>query len=103
MVALVTVWPEVLKRSSNCLPDEQSPLVRTLKLVLLHWAKNSPSVDLSNILRVLYCWGDNSVTDEELKDLGSQLIKRLLEEGLACVSIGKGKKKKRCSLLVQHN
>ena len=89
---MVTVWPEVLKTSSHCLSDEQCPLVRTLKLVLLSWAQKSQSADLGNILRALCCWGDDLVTVEELKDLGSQIAKRLHDERVASVSIGKGKK-----------
>ena len=91
VVAMVTVWPEVLERSSDCLPTEQPPLVRTLKLVLLNWAKNSPIADIGNILRALCSWGDDSVTEEELKDHGSQLIKGLHEEGVASISIDKGR------------
>ena len=88
---MVTVWPEVLKTSSYCLSDEQCPLVHTLKLVLLSWAQKPQSADLGNILRVLCCWGDDSVTEEVLKDLGLQLIKLLHEERAASVRIGTGK------------
>lgn len=91
VVTMVTVWPEVLKTFSDCSRGKQSPIAHTLKLVLLHWAQKSPSANLGNILRVLCCWGDDSVMEEELKHFGLQLIQPLHEERVTNVSIGKGK------------
>ena len=91
VVAMVAVWPEVLKTSSDCSRGKQSPLAHTLKLVLLYWAQTSPSADLGNILRVLCCWEDDSVAEDELKRFGLQLIQPLREEAVeANVGLGKG-------------
>ena len=91
VVTMITVWPEVLKTSSGCSRGKQSPLAQTLKLVLLNWAQKSPPKDLGNILGVLCCWGDDSVTEEEMKRFGLQLIQPLREERVANLSLGKGK------------
>lgn len=93
IVTMVTVWPEVLKTRSDILSAEKSPLVRVLKLVLLNWTHTSPSADLGDILRVLCCWEDDCVTEEELRSFGLQLVKWLCEEGGAAVSTGRGKVK----------
>lgn len=91
VVTMVTVWPEVLKMSSDCSRGKQSPLARTLKLLLLYWAQTSPSADLGNILRVLCCWEDDLVTEDVLRRFGLQLILLLREEGVgANVVLGKG-------------
>jgi len=88
---MVTVWPEVLKSSFDCSRGKQSPLAHTLKLVLLYWAQKSPSDDLGNILRVLCCWEDDPVAEDELKRFGLQLIQPLRDEGVeANVGLGKG-------------
>ena len=88
---MVTVWPEVLKMSSDCSRGKQSPLAQTLKLLLLYWAQTSPSADLGNILRVLCCWEDDLVTEDVLRRFGLQLILPLREEGVgANVVLGKG-------------
>ena len=89
---MVTVWPEVLKTSSDCSRGKQSPLAHTLKFVLLYWAQKCPSGDFGNILRFLCCWEDDLVTEEELKRFGLQLVQPMREEGVVGnVGIGKGK------------
>ena len=91
VITMVTVWPEVLKTSSDCLRGKESPLAHTVKLVLLYWAQESSSADLGNILRVLCCWEDVLVTVDELKRFGLQLIQPLREEGVVGnVGLGKG-------------
>ena len=91
VVTIVTVWPEVLKTSSDCSNDKLSLLVRTLKMVLLNWAESSSS-DLGNILRMLCCWGEEPVSQETMKGFGLQLIECLLHEKMASVCINKGKR-----------
>ena len=91
LVTIVTVWPEVLKTSSDCSRGKQSPLAQTLKLLLLYWAQTSPLADLGKILRVLCCWEDDLVPEDVLRRFGSQLIQLLREEGVgANVVLGKG-------------
>jgi len=87
VVAMVTVWPEILKTSPSCLYDEQSPLFQTLKLVLLNWSDSS-SQELGNILRSLCGWGVEPVTQEMVKDLALQLTRWLLDESRRSVYIG---------------
>ena len=92
VVTMVTVWPEILKSSSACSRGQQSPLAQTLKLVLLYWAQKSTSGDRGNVLRVLCCWGDDLITEEELKRFGLQLIQPFRGERVeASVVLGKGK------------
>ena len=91
LVTMVTVWPEVLKTSSDSSRGKQSPLAQTLKFLLLYWAETSPSAGLGKILRVLCCWEDDLVTEDVLRRFGSQLIQPLREEGVgAQVVLGKG-------------
>ena len=90
VVAMVTVWPGILKTSPSCLYDEQSPLFQTLKLVLLNWSDSS-SQELGNILRSLCGWGVEPVTQEMVKDLALQLTRWLLYESRCSVYIGEGK------------
>lgn len=91
VVSMVTVWPEVLKTSPNCLCDEQWPLVQTLKIVLLNWADSASSTNLGTILRTVCCWGDDPVMQETVQDHGLQLITWLLNESMTSVRIGEGK------------
>jgi len=89
---MITVWPEVLKSSSACSRGQQSPLAQTLKLLLLYWAEKYTSGDLGNVLRVLCCWEDDLVTEEELKRFRLQLIQSFRGERVeASVVLGKGK------------
>ena len=91
VVAMVTVWPEVL-RSSPDISDEHLSLARTLLVVLLNWA-DSFSNDLGNILRTFYRWGSDPVTHGTVKDLGLELMERLQDESFTnvCINEGKGK------------
>ena len=90
VVAMVTVWPEILRASRDCWSDDKLPLARTLQVVLLSWA-DSFSSELGNILRRLCCWGGDPVTQETLKDLGARLVKKLHEESLISVCISQGR------------
>ena len=90
VVAMVTVWPEILKSSPSYMFDEQLSLARTLLVVLLNWT-DSFSNALGNILRTLYSWGSNPVTDGTVKDLGLGLMKRLQDESFSNICIDEGK------------
>lgn len=90
VVAMVTVWPEILRASCDCSSAEELPLARTLQVVLLNWA-DSFSNEHENILRRLCCWGGDPVTQETLKDLGARLVKKLHDESLISVCISQGR------------
>lgn len=89
VVAMVTVWPEILRSSPSYMSDEQLSLARTLLVVLLNWADSFSNV-LGNILRTLYSWGSDPVTDETVKDVGLGLMKRLQDESFTNVCIDEG-------------
>ena len=90
VVAMVTVWPEILRSSPSYISDEQLCLARTLLVVLLNWADSFSSA-LGNILRTLYSLGSDPVTVETVKDLGLGIMKRLQDESFSNVCIAEGK------------
>ncbi|PFX30553.1 hypothetical protein AWC38_SpisGene4632 [Stylophora pistillata] len=89
VVTIATVWPEVLRSSSDCLSAEKSPIAYTLKSMVLNWTNKPPSMDLGKILRNLCCWEGDSVTEEELRNFGLKLAKWLHEESVVSVKISK--------------
>ena len=90
IVAMVTVWPEILRSSPDCTFDEQLSLSRTLLVVLLNWADSFSSA-LGNILRALYSLGSDKVTDETVKELGLGIMKKLQDESFSNVCFDEGK------------
>lgn len=90
VVAMVTVWPELLPTSSDWWSNDIFPLAKTPQFVLLYWA-TSCSSDHGRVLRRLYRWGnDLKFTSETLKEHGARLINKLNDQSLSDVCIGEG-------------
>ena len=90
VVAMVTVWPELLPTSSDWWSNDVFPLAKTLQFVLLYWSASCSS-DHGRVLRRLYRWGnDLQFTSETLTELGARLINKLNDQNLIDVCIGEG-------------
>ena len=90
VVAMVTVWPELLPTSSDCWSNDVFPLAKTLQFVLLYWVASCSS-DHGRILRRLYRWGnDLQFTSDTLTELGARLINKLNDQEMIDVCIGEG-------------
>ena len=90
VVAMVTVWPELLPTSSDWWSNDVFPLAKTLQFVLLYWSASCSS-DHGRVLRRLYRWGnDLQFTSETLTELGARLINKLNDQNLIDVCIDEG-------------
>ena len=90
VVAMVTVWPELMPSCSDWTNTELFPFAQTLHYVLTNWTASFSS-DLGHVLRTLYCLeSDLQVSQEMLKEFASRLLSSLHDQNLSCVRVDEG-------------